>query len=194
MTTTTRKVPVEESKEKAQKPTAATSPPWGAGPLADSLHSLRGEIDRAFEHAFHGWPTLFSPAHSLWAWDPFRETRAPFAIMNGGLTPRTDVSETDEAYAITIELPGVDECDLDVTVAEDTITITGEKKSEREEKEKGRYLSERSYGSFRRSFRLPDDVDAGRIGAGFANGVLTVTMPRSPEARKKVRNIEIESK
>ena len=194
MTTAARKVPVEESQKKAQKPTATTSPPWGAGPLAGSLHSLRDEIDRAFEHAFHGWPTLFSPARSLWEWDPFRELHAPFGAAHGELAPRTDVSETDDAYRITIELPGVDEKNLEVTLTEDTLSVTGEKKSAREEKEEGRCLSERSYGLFRRMFRIPEDADAENVGADFANGILTVTVPRIPEAKEKTRRIAVKAK
>lgn len=194
MTTTARRVPVEKPTEEAQRPTATTSPPWSAGPLAENLYSLRGEIDRLFGHAFHGWPTLFSPARSLLEWDPFRETHAPFGAMRGELAPRTDVSETDDAYRITIELPGVNEKDLEVTLTEGTLSVKGEKKSVREEKEKGGHLSERSYGRFRRMFRIPDDADADKVGADFANGVLTVTVPRTSEAKEKVRKIEIKAK
>jgi HSP20 family protein len=76
-------------------------------------------------------------------------------------------------------------------LSDGTLTIKGEKKDEKEERNKDYYLSERRYGSFQRSFSVPDGVDAEKIEAAFKNGVLTVTLPKTPEAQKKEKKIEI---
>jgi HSP20 family protein len=105
--------------------------------------------------------------------------------------PRVDVSESENEYEVTAELPGIDEKDIEVTLADNLLTIRGEKKAEREEKDKNFYLNERSFGSFRRAVPLPSDVDEDRVEANFKNGVLTVRLPKSPEAQAKTRRIEV---
>ena len=95
----------------------------------------------------------------------------------GGAAPVVDVVEKDKEYEITAELPGLDEKNIEVKLSDDVLTIKGEKKEEKEEKQKDYYLSERRYGSFQRSFRLPDGVDAEKIEARFKNGVLTLSLP-----------------
>lgn len=107
--------------------------------------------------------------------------------------PRTDVTETDEAVEVSVELPGMDEKDIDVSLSDDVLTIRGEKKAEREEKKKGYYLAERSYGSFYRSIPLPPGVDPEKAEAQFKKGVLTVSLPKTPEAQAKVRKIEVKA-
>ena len=87
--------------------------------------------------------------------------------------PAVDIAETDKAYEITAELPGMDEKNIEVKFADGVLTIRGEKKDEKEEKKKDYYLSERSYGSFQRSFQVPDGVDTDKIEATFKKGVLT---------------------
>lgn len=117
-------------------------------------------------------------------------------VSNGLLSvtgPRTDVTETDEAVDVSVELPGMDEKDIDVSLSDDVLTIRGEKKAEREEKKKGYYLAERSYGSFYRSIPLPPGVDSEKAEARFKKGVLTVTLPKTPEAQAKVRKIEVKA-
>jgi HSP20 family protein len=117
-------------------------------------------------------------------------------VSNGLLSvtgPRTDVTETDEAVDVSVELPGMDEKDIDVSLSDDVLTIRGEKKAEREEKKKGYYLAERSYGSFYRSIPLPPGVDSEKAEAQFKKGVLTVTLPKTPEAQAKVRKIEVKA-
>src|SRR5690606_17045206 len=101
------------------------------------------------------------------------------------------VRETDQGYEVTCEVPGMEEKDLEVTVAGDRLTIRGEKRAEKDEKRAGYMLSERRYGSFQRSVRLPDDVDPEKIAATLRNGVLTLDLPRSAEARQKVRRVEV---
>lgn len=99
----------------------------------------------------------------------------------GGLAPAVDVTETEKAYTIAAELPGVSEQDIDVSVHDGSLVIKGEKHQEKEEKAKNRYLSERSYGAFQRVFGLPKGTDESKIEAQFHNGVLTVTVPKNAE-------------
>jgi HSP20 family protein len=102
-----------------------------------------------------------------------------------------DIAEKDKGYEITAELPGMEESDIDVKYADGVLTIKGEKKEEKEEKKKDYYLSERRYGSFQRSFQVPENVAADKIDAKFANGVLTVRLPKSAEAQKNEKKIAI---
>ena len=97
----------------------------------------------------------------------------------------------EKEYEITAELPGMDESNIDVKFADGVLTIKGEKKEEKEEKKKDYYLSERRFGSFQRSFPVPESVDANKIEAKFVNGVLTVRLPKSPEAQKNEKKIAI---
>ena len=101
------------------------------------------------------------------------------------------LAEKDKEYEITAELPGLDESHIDVKFADGVLTIKGEKKDEKEERKKDYYLSERRYGSFQRSFPVPESVDANKIEAKFVNGVLTLKLPKSPEAQKNEKRIAI---
>lgn len=100
--------------------------------------------------------------------------------------PATDLVETDSHYVLRADLPGVSEDDINVELNDNVLTISGERKSEREERKGGYYRVERSSGSFRRSVRLPDGVDADAIEATFDRGVLEVSVPK-PEQRKPHR-------
>jgi HSP20 family protein len=100
----------------------------------------------------------------------------------GMFAPEVDVTETDKEVRVSAELPGVDEKDVDVSLAEDTITIKGEKKAEKEEKEGGRRYVERSYGSFERRIALPCEVDPDKAKAEYKKGVLTITLQKSGKA------------
>lgn len=106
-------------------------------------------------------------------------------------SPRADVAETGEAVEVSVELPGLDAKDIEVSLTGDMLTIKGERKSEREEKHKGFYLSERSYGSFYRSIPVPPGVATDDAKAEFKKGVLTVSLPKTPEAQAKVKKIEV---
>lgn len=112
---------------------------------------------------------------------------------NGDLMPQTDYAETDKAIVVTAELPGVDAKDVEITFADGTLSIRGEKKSEREEEKADYWLSERSFGSFERIMRIPNGVDADKVKAEFANGVLTVTLPKNPGTEAKSQKIEIQT-
>ncbi|MFZ5710694.1 MAG: Hsp20/alpha crystallin family protein [Pseudomonadota bacterium] len=132
-----------------------------------------------------------STAASFWPalYEPFRTMGTRFADW---IAPASEASSDDGGYRIALEIPGVAEGDIDVTVNEGIVTVKGEKKSEREEKGDTWYFSERQFGSFSRSFRLPADADAGQLKASLRDGVLTLTAPKvTPEASGKVRKVEI---
>lgn len=111
----------------------------------------------------------------------------------GGGEAKSDVVETDNAIEVSIELPGMDMKDIEVAVSDDMLTIKGEKKIERQEEKKGYYLSERSYGVIYRAIPLPPGVDPDKAEATFKNGVLTIRLPQTEEARSKVKHIEVKS-
>ena len=97
----------------------------------------------------------------------------------------------EKAYEITADLPGMDDKNIEVKAVDGVLTIKGEKQEEKEEKKKDYYLQERSFGSFQRSFGLPDGVDQDKIEASFKKGVLIVTLPKRPEAQKPTKKIEV---
>lgn len=134
--------------------------------------------------------------------DPFsslqREINRTFEDFLGftgeGVTtfsPRLDLNETDEAYELSAELPGMEKKDITVTVEQGMVNLKGEKRVEREEKKKNYHYTERSYGSFQRSLRLPGEIDAEKVVAHFDKGVLTVMLPKTAETRRNVRRIEV---
>jgi HSP20 family protein len=106
---------------------------------------------------------------------------------------KSDVVETKDAIEVSIELPGMEMSDIDVSVNDDMLTIKGEKKIERQEEKKGYYLSERSYGAIYRAIPLPPGVDGNKAEASFKNGVLTIKLPQTAEAQAKIKHIEVES-
>jgi len=107
--------------------------------------------------------------------------------------PKVDIRETDKAVMITAELPGLDAKDIDISLADDVLTLRGEKNMENESKEENYYRMERSYGSFNRAIPLPMEVESGNVNAEFKNGVLKITVAKKPEARRKAKKIEIKS-
>jgi HSP20 family protein len=151
------------------------------------FESLRREIDRVFDR-FH-----------MGAWDfPFGRRAFEFEFPWPGVTglaiaPVVDVVEKDKEYAITAELPGMDEKNIEIKLSNGTLTIMGEKKEEKEEREKDYFVSERRYGSFMRSFQVPEGVDTGKIEATFSKGVLNVKLPKLPEAQKSEKTISVKA-
>jgi HSP20 family protein len=134
----------------------------------------------------------------------FRSDRRPFPSLPAfdlslprferwGTVPAVDVSKTDTFYDISAELPGIAPADVQVKLSEGVLTISGEKKSEKERKDEDAYVSERRYGSFLRSFRLPDDIVADKIEASFANGILRITIPRQAKAQPKEEVIPVKA-
>jgi HSP20 family protein len=147
------------------------------------LGHLRREIDRLLDD-WSSWRRPFG--RTLFDVEPFWRGAAEW----GGV-PAVDIAENEKEYEINAELPGMDEKDIDVKFADGRLTIKGEKREEKEEKDKNYYLSERRYGSFQRSFQVPDGVDTDKIEANFKNGVLTVRLPKSAEAQKREKKIAI---
>jgi HSP20 family protein len=150
------------------------------------FEGLRQEIDRLFDD--FGWASWQPFRRSLFAGEPLFRRALARATM-----PAVDVIESEKAYEITAELPGMDEKNIEVKVTDGSLTIKGEKQEEKEEKEKDYYLQERHYGSFERSFELPESVDPDKIEASFKKGVLTVTLPKKAEAQKAAKKIEVKA-
>ncbi len=111
--------------------------------------------------------------------------------LSWGGAPVVDIVDKGDAYEVTAELPGLDEKNIEVKLINGSLTIKGEKQEEKEVKKKDYHLRERHFGSFERSFTVPEGVDTDKIEAGFKNGVLTVTLPKKPEAQKPAKKIEV---
>jgi len=144
-----------------------------------SLDGLRHEMDRLFEE--------FGRRFGLSTWWSMPEIEPFWRTTGRGIEPVVDLVEHSDKYEITAELPGLDEKNIEVKLSNGSLILSGEKKEEKEEKDANYYMSERRYGSFQRSFRLPDGVDADKIEARFKNGVLTVALPKSEDAKKTTR-------
>ncbi len=139
----------------------------GQNPIA----SLQREMNRVFESFANRFGELD------WPW--------------GGSEAKSDVVETKDHVEVSIELPGMEMKDIEVSVTDDMLTVKGEKRIERQEEKKGYYLSERSYGAIYRTIPLPPGVDGEKAEASFRNGVLTIRLPQTPEAQAKVKRIEV---
>jgi HSP20 family protein len=107
--------------------------------------------------------------------------------------PSLDVKENDTSVIVEADLPGMDEKDINLTIQNGILTLRGEKKSERKDEGENYLVTERSYGSFQRAIRLPDGLDEDKAQARFEKGVLTVTLPKRPDAAKTQKRIEIKS-
>lgn len=110
---------------------------------------------------------------------------APFAETETWFAPSIDVSETDDTITVKAEIPGMKKEDIDITVSEGLLTLSGEKKADHEEKGESYHVRESRYGAFRRSIRLPAEVESDQIDAGYQDGVLTVTVPKGEGAKRK---------
>lgn len=150
----------------------------------DFWRSFHDEVDHLFDRFSGG---LRPPSFGRLFEPTVRETAFAFAV------PAVDATEDDQAFRITAELPGMTEKDIAVKLSDGMITVSGEKRVEKEHKDKDYHLSERRYGSFQRAFALPDSVDAEKIDATFAQGVLTLTLPKKPEAVKQQKKIEVKA-
>ena len=151
---------------------------YAGGPSA--LEQAHSGIDRLFNGLFRGF---------IAPWDAL-------PVMTGrgsadGFLPRMDLSATEKAYAVTLEVPGVNEEDVKLEVRDDTLIISGEKKRETREEDAGFYRMERSYGSFQRSLALPEDAEISGITATRNDGVLSVNIPRKAPETPTSRKIEI---
>ena len=144
----------------------------------NAFEALQRRIDRMFEDFRHGLD--------------FDTLAAPFGEEGGfeHSLPRVDVAETDDEVQVTADLPGMEEKDIEVTLSDHSVTIRGEKTTESEEK-KSYYLKERTYGSFHRIVPLPEGADLDKAKAVFKKGVLTVTIPKTAEAKSSVRKVAV---
>ena len=179
MTKTAKTVPVKHEAVKPQKEI-----------LTNPMMKLRDEVDNVFDR-FFGEGLKMAPLfrrmmerEPLWDW----QWESGFE-----LTPTVDITETDTAYEMTAEMPGMDEKDFELMLSEGMLTLKGEKKEEHEEHDKDYRLCERRFGSFQRVFRLPKGVDDAKVSARFAKGVLHVTLPKSKEAQLKQRKVPVKS-
>jgi HSP20 family protein len=173
-------------KAMADVPVEVKKAPAAETRLPDVLQSFRNEMDRLFDRfgSGFGFPSLrrmFDVEAPAW--------RSSFSFS----MPAIDMSEDEKAYKITAELPGMDAKDIDLQVNGDTLVLKGEKRQEKEEKDKNYHFSERSYGSFQRAFELPASVDRDKIAADFSKGVLTLTLPKTAEAQKPAKKIDVKS-
>ncbi|KAA5612852.1 Hsp20/alpha crystallin family protein [Rhodovastum atsumiense] len=172
-----------EGKMAETTPVTGTTPPRPTPP--DSWRYLREEMDRLFDRVATGFSA------------PLRAFDLPTAFRAGPWfgtpIPAVDITEDEGSYRIIAEIPGLGPDDVAVTVSGNLLTIRGEKQEAREQKENGYHLNERRFGSFERSFTLPEGVDRDRIGAEFAKGVLTLTLPKSADGRAEQRKIEVKA-
>jgi len=155
--------------------------------VPDLWQSFRSEMDRLFDRfgSGFGFPSL----RRMFDIEPAWRSASSFGFS----APAIDMSEDEKAYKISAELPGIDAKDIDVSVSGDTLVLRGEKRQEKEEKEKNYHVSERAYGSFQRSFQLPPSIDRDKVAADFSKGVLTITLPKTAESQKPVTKIAVRS-
>lgn len=151
------------------------------------LHSLRNEVDRLFD-AFDNisWRSPFSSG-SVFDFAPFGRVMAPLRA------PAVDIAEKEKEYEITAELPGIDEKNVEVSLANGGLVIRGHKEEQKEENKKDYFLSERQYGTFERYFGIPEGVESEKIAATFKNGVLTVTLPKSAKMQASEKKITVKA-
>lgn len=180
MVETGRKVAVKDERAgNGQVAASEAASPWY------SFDALRREVDRLFEDFGNGsWLRPTGAASSI---EPL------FRRQFGWRLPAVDVVEADKAIEITAELPGMDGKGLDVTLNNGRLVIRGEKRAEKDEADKGYHLHERQFGSFERSFAVPDDVDADKIEAVFDKGILKVTLPRTTRLAATEKKITVKA-
>ena len=158
---------------KKQEPAGAAVPRY-----RDPFAEVRSEMDRVFDsflgRSLFGRPALFGRTEEA-----------------ATVAPDIDICENDKEIVLEAELPGIDEKDVELVVRDGVLSLKGEKKLERDEKKDSYHLVERSYGSFERSFRLPDSTDEAQIKADFNKGVLRVVVPKRAEAVKSEKKIPI---
>jgi len=145
----------------------------------DAILDFRNQMNRLFDTFFER-PFNLSPM--------FGETG-----FTSGFAPQLDVSETDKEIHIAAELPGLEPEDIHITVDRNTLTISGEKQAEKEDKGKHYYRVERSYGNFQRSIALPEGIDENKIDATFKRGVLKISLPKTAEYQKQSKRIQVKT-
>jgi HSP20 family protein len=172
---------------KAEKTEGKAAESTSALQTRHPFQTLRSEIDRLFEDFGRGfWAAPFR--RSVFDLEPFWEPE-----LNWAAVPAVDIAESDKAYELTAELPGMEEKDIEVKLANGNLTIRGEKTEKKEEKKKDYYLQERRFGSFERRFLVPEGVETDKVEASFKKGVLTVMLPKSAQAQKPEKKIDVKA-
>ena len=166
-------------------PVEVRKPTPTAVPTPDMWRSMRTEMERMFDRFGFG-PAMMRRWLDL---EPVFRPEMKMAMP----APAIDIAEDDKGFKLTAELPGMAEQDVEITVANDMLTLKGEKKLETETKEKNYTLSERNYGAFERAFWLPEGIDRDHIEANFAKGVLTVLLPKLPVAANTPTKVEVKA-
>lgn len=153
----------------------------GEGPFGSfrrQMENLHREMDRLFEDMSS---------------ETVRAGIAPMSWSREFTMPQIDETEDDKAFHVSIELPGMDEKDVDITLSGRVLTIRGEKKADEKDEGKDYYRRERRYGAFRRTIELPGEVDESRIEASFRKGVLKIELPKTKEAQAKIKHIDVKA-
>jgi HSP20 family protein len=169
-----------------QRPAPANRALAAPGRPEHPLLSLQREVNRLFEGFFRG----FDPFGPLAPGGSDRPSSA-LAAFGGGFLPRVNVVENAKEVRVTVELPGMDGKDVDVSISRGALTLRGEKKVESEDAGGNGYRYERSHGAFHRTIPLPAEVTAEKAAAEFRKGILTVRLPKSADARKGARKIVV---
>ncbi len=142
-------------------------------PIPSDILTMQREINRMFDNFFQGGTADDSFGLSSW-------------------TPAVDIAEHENEFVVKLELPGVDKNDVRITMQDNVLTVRGQKKQEKESKDSSYHRIERSYGSFQRSFTLPAPVKSDKIDAVFKDGMLTVSLPKSEEAKPKQIEVKVQ--
>lgn len=139
--------------------------------------SLQNDMNRVFDNFFRSFESGML---------------SPFTDMSeGAFQPKVEVKESANDLRVSVELPGIDDKDIDVSITDDALTISGEKREEKEENTRGYYRMERSYGSFQRRIPFPCSIDKDKAEATFKKGVLNVVLPKTEQAKQNVKKISI---
>jgi HSP20 family protein len=158
-------------------PFSRNMPMSRGGEDTDPFLQMRREMNRLFDDVFGGFglPSVLGPV-----------------LRQMPVAPKIDVSETDNEIQVTAEMPGIDQNDVEVLLEDDRLIIRGEKKEEREDKDRNYHLRERVQGAFSRTLPLPFAPDPNQVKAEFKNGVMTITIPKPPEVEQKQHRIDVQ--
>ncbi len=156
------------------------------------LLGLRQEVDSLFDNFFSNF-SLGPFGRDRDLFDPFRKIGAA-VTHSRGFTPSMDIKETDKEFRVSAELPGMEEGDIELSLADRKLVIKGEKKEEKKSDDEGLHLMERHYGSIYRSLPLPDGIDEDSVDATYDKGVLTVTLKKTESKGKKAKSVKIKTK
>jgi len=180
---------LEDFMAKAETKVPVTTEPHSPAPPSAlqqwrPLENLRREMDRLFDD-FNMNPFRLPVRRPVFDLEPFWRPESWIA------SPAIDLVERDKAFEMTADMPGLEEKDIEVNVANGVLTVKGEKEEGKDDKKEDFHLRERRFSSFERSIRLPETVDADKIEATFKNGVLKIVLPKTAEAQKPAKKIEV---